>query len=165
MEAVTTHGDSTTLSYRAFFNYMGSVTHNSPVDGNTIRDVYQDMTQPLSHYYVASSHNTYLEGDQLQSNSSVNRCVCVCVVMFLFISIHRANQLTNEQTSVVAGIYEDVGLNAFSNPDPFRGCAKETLFELKRKSVTEEVRCVSSQARVHYVYVGEALYSFLNHAK
>lgn len=46
---------------------------------------YQDMTLPLSYYYVASSHNTYLEGDQLTSASSVKRYVndfllgCRCV--------------------------------------------------------------------------------------
>ena len=41
--------------------------------------VTQDMTQPLSDYLIASSHNTYLTGHQLYGESSVNMYTLVGV--------------------------------------------------------------------------------------
>ncbi|CAL8240638.1 unnamed protein product [Merluccius merluccius] len=49
------------------------------------RDLYQDMEQPLSHYFLSSSHNTYLLEDQLRGQSSLEAYIqalkrgCRCV--------------------------------------------------------------------------------------
>ncbi|XP_038611833.1 1-phosphatidylinositol 4,5-bisphosphate phosphodiesterase delta-1 isoform X2 [Tachyglossus aculeatus] len=58
-------------------------------DGNVFnlahKRVYQDMTQPLCHYLVSSSHNTYLMEDQLTGPSSTEAYIralsrgCRCV--------------------------------------------------------------------------------------
>ena len=39
--------------------------------------IYQDMTQPLNHYYIATSHNTFLTADQLKGPSSVEAYIRV----------------------------------------------------------------------------------------
>lgn len=53
-----------------FTNYMRSPAGDifNPQHYN----VNQDMTQPLCNYFIASSHNTYLMGDQLMSQSRVD---------------------------------------------------------------------------------------------
>lgn len=49
------------------------------------KDMYQDMQQPLNHYFISSSHNTYLMEDQLKGPSSTQAYIrallkgCRCV--------------------------------------------------------------------------------------
>uniref|UniRef100_A0A6Q2ZAX6 Phosphoinositide phospholipase C n=1 Tax=Esox lucius TaxID=8010 RepID=A0A6Q2ZAX6_ESOLU len=49
------------------------------------QNLYQDMNQPLCHYFISSSHNTYLMEDQLRGPSSVEGYIralkrgCRCV--------------------------------------------------------------------------------------
>ncbi|XP_053161578.1 1-phosphatidylinositol 4,5-bisphosphate phosphodiesterase eta-1-like isoform X2 [Hemicordylus capensis] len=57
------------LGIEGFTNFMRSPACD--VFNPLHSEVYQDMDQPLCNYYIASSHNTYLTGDQLLSQSKV----------------------------------------------------------------------------------------------
>lgn len=50
------------ISLQAFTRYLGG-EENSIVPPERL-DVIDDMNQPLSHYFINSSHNTYLTGEK-----------------------------------------------------------------------------------------------------
>jgi len=78
------NSDGTELSFGAFSTLMSS-KQNDAFDFVKQELDMSLMDRPLSQYFIASSHNTYLEGNQLTSNSSLNRYIndllkgCRCV--------------------------------------------------------------------------------------
>ncbi|MBZ3885629.1 1-phosphatidylinositol 4,5-bisphosphate phosphodiesterase beta-1 [Sciurus carolinensis] len=57
------------ISVDGFMRYL-SGEENGVVSPEKL-DLNEDMSQPLSHYFINSSHNTYLTAGQLAGNSSV----------------------------------------------------------------------------------------------
>lgn len=55
-----------TLTLDEFFTYLFSVDLNPPINPQ----VHQDMTAPLSHYFIYTGHNSYLTGNQISSDCS-----------------------------------------------------------------------------------------------
>lgn len=56
------------MSQNGFTMYMLSLENDLLNPSHT--RVYQDMTYPLAHYFISSSHNTYLTKDQVTGASS-----------------------------------------------------------------------------------------------
>ncbi|KAM6909081.1 1-phosphatidylinositol 4,5-bisphosphate phosphodiesterase beta-3 [Xenentodon cancila] len=71
MEKYDTNGqlDRDQVSLQAFRRYLGG-EENGVVPPERL-DIIDDMNQPLSHYFINSSHNTYLTVGQLTGLSSV----------------------------------------------------------------------------------------------
>lgn len=65
----TDHPAAEQLSLGGLCRYLMS-DDNPPVFLDNL-DIYHDMDQPLCHYYINSSHNTYLIGRQFGGKSSV----------------------------------------------------------------------------------------------
>lgn len=79
----TSAPDPTRLNFIGFLEYILSSENDVIIPEHS--NVFQDMNQPLSHYFINSSHNTYLSGDQLRGSSTVqayinalqNGCKCI----------------------------------------------------------------------------------------
>ncbi|XP_052868298.1 1-phosphatidylinositol 4,5-bisphosphate phosphodiesterase classes I and II isoform X2 [Anopheles cruzii] len=57
------------LSFDGFLRYL--MSEDNPIMAASKLDLSDDMEQPMSHYFINSSHNTYLTGHQLTGKSSV----------------------------------------------------------------------------------------------
>jgi len=79
------HSPSATKLYFTGFSEYITSQENSAYNFEHRTRVYQPMDHPMSHYFIASSHNTYLVGDQLKGHSSVDAYIhafqlgCKCV--------------------------------------------------------------------------------------
>ncbi|XP_011300454.1 1-phosphatidylinositol 4,5-bisphosphate phosphodiesterase classes I and II isoform X2 [Fopius arisanus] len=71
------------LSSDGFLRYL--MSEDNPIVAMSKYELSDDMDQPLAHYFINSSHNTYLTGHQLTGKSSVEiyrQCLlagCRCV--------------------------------------------------------------------------------------
>jgi hypothetical protein len=89
-EEDTAISDQHNIGIAGFTNFLLS-EFNDPIDPRRYA-LHQDMKQPIAHYWINSSHNTYLLGDQLKGESSVEAyvralqqgCRCVERESFLF---------------------------------------------------------------------------------
>lgn len=59
------------LSFREFVNFLIDKSYNS-IYNFDLFPLHQDMNKPLNEYFIHSSHNTYLEGNQMIGNSSID---------------------------------------------------------------------------------------------
>lgn len=59
------------LSFREFVNFLIDKSYNS-IYNHDLFSLHQNMNLPIHDYFIYSSHNTYLEGNQMIGNSSVD---------------------------------------------------------------------------------------------
>lgn len=75
-----------TITIDDFLNFLFHIKNSICKSGHS--EVYQDMSKPLSQYWIASSHNTFTSGGQLQNSCSLEAyarvlrqgCRCIEVV-------------------------------------------------------------------------------------
>ncbi|RWS23376.1 inactive phospholipase C-like protein 2 [Leptotrombidium deliense] len=86
------------------------------------KQICQDMTQPLSHYFIATSHNTYLVEDQLKGPSSLEgyakallqSCRCIKVDCWDGVSgpvVYHGNTLTSKLA--IEDVFQTINEYAF----------------------------------------------------
>ncbi|XP_026315816.1 1-phosphatidylinositol 4,5-bisphosphate phosphodiesterase classes I and II-like [Hyposmocoma kahamanoa] len=63
------HQQRSQLTFDGFLRFL--MSEDNPIVAQSKLDLSDDMDQPLAHYFINSSHNTYLTGHQITGKSSV----------------------------------------------------------------------------------------------
>ncbi|XP_032515580.2 1-phosphatidylinositol 4,5-bisphosphate phosphodiesterase classes I and II [Danaus plexippus] len=63
------HQQRSQLTFDGFLRFL--MSEDNPIVAPNKLDLCDDMDQPLAHYFINSSHNTYLTGHQITGKSSV----------------------------------------------------------------------------------------------
>ncbi|NXI30852.1 PLCD4 phosphodiesterase, partial [Sterrhoptilus dennistouni] len=75
MELIDKYEPSETARARHVLSADGFLMYLCSLEGSIFnpqhRALWQDMSQPLCHYFISSSHNTYLIEDQIRGHSSI----------------------------------------------------------------------------------------------
>ena len=93
------------ITFEEFCKYITSLILNNAFSPSFQRE-FMDMTQPLSHYFVESSHNTYLVGHQLTGESSFDMYAkvllsgCRCVELDIWDGANNEPKITHGRTLV-----------------------------------------------------------------
>ena len=111
------------LSFRKFVNLLIDHTINSVVNKEKILR-NQDMDHPLSDYFVNSSHNTYLEGNQIIGNSSIRMYPYVLDNGTRFVDLDTFDSGEEENEPVITHWHFPVGKISF----------KDTLIAIKNSA-------------------------------
>ena len=141
-------GDAS-LTCAAFGEYLWSAANDAVAPQTSV--VYQDMTRPLSHYFVASSHNTYLvragSAHDLVRHPIVgflHRALCVCVCATLG---QEGDQLTSRSSvnmyiNVLLAGCRCVELDCHDGPDmePVIYHGRTLTTRIKLRAVVQAVR-------------------------
>lgn len=82
------------LSYEGFAAFMNDAANFAFRSEHLAPSEEEDMHYPLAHYYIASSHNTYLTGHQLKGTTFFNYVQHGFLIFIIFTQVNRRSNCT-----------------------------------------------------------------------